>query len=104
MATKRVYVYKKPGLIDEYRVFPPVIVLDHRDKFELVNTADHDAFLTIPDDPFEGASVKAEKIPPKSKSAEKQPKAGTFGVEYEVKINGKRAEGNSDPVIIIDPS
>jgi len=104
MATKRVYVYKKHGLIDDYRVFPPVLVLDHNDKFQLVNTTDHDAFVTIPDDPFEGGPVKAEKIPKKSKSAEKQPKAGTFGVEYEVKVDGKKAEGNSDPVIIIDPS
>jgi hypothetical protein len=105
MATKRAYVYKVPGLIDGYKVFPPVIVLDQSDKFELVNTVDdHDAFLTIPDGPFTGGAVKGEKIGPKSKSTAKQPKAGTFGVEYEVKVDGKKASGNSDPVIIIDPS
>ena len=57
MATKRAYVYKVPGLVDGYKVFPPVIVVEKNDKFELVNTVDdHDAFLTIPDGPFEGGA------------------------------------------------
>ena len=105
MATKRAYVYKKSGLIDDYKVFPPVIVLEQSDKFEVVNTvAGHDAFLTIPDGPFEGGGVKGEKIGSKSRSSAKQPKPGAFGIEYEVKVDGKKASGNSDPVIIIDPS
>ena len=103
MATKRAYVYKVPGLIDGYKVFPPVIVVEKNDKFELVNTVDdHDAFLTIPDGPFEGGGVKGEKIGPRSKSSAKTPREGVFGVEYEVKVDGKKASGNSDPVIIID--
>jgi len=103
MATKRVYVYKNPGFIDSYKVFPPVIVIEQNDKFELVNTVDdHDAFLSIPDGTFQGGSIKEEKVPKKSKSGPKTPNAGPLGVEYKVKVDGKEAHGNSDPVIIID--
>ena len=103
MAVKRAYVYKVPGLVDAYKVFPPVIIVEKNDKFELVNTVDdHDAFLTIPDGPFEGGAVKGERVGPKSKSTAKAPREGIFGVEYEVKVNGLKAQGNSDPVIIID--
>ena len=77
MATKRVYVYKNPGFIDSYKVFPPVIVIEQNDKFELVNTVDdHDAFLSIPDGTFQGGSIKEEKVPKKSKSGPKTPNAG----------------------------
>ena len=103
MATKRVYVYKNPGFIDSYKVSPPVIVIEQNDKFELVNTVDdHDAFLTIPDGPFEGGAVKGERVGPKAKSTAKTPREGVFGIGYEVKVNGQRAIANSDPVIIID--
>jgi hypothetical protein len=103
MATKRVYVYRDPGLFDSYKVFPPVIVLDQNDKFEVVNTvADHDAFVTIPDGTFQGNAVKDQKVPKKSKSDTKTPQAGPIGVEYEIKVDGHKAHGNSDPVIIID--
>ena len=103
MAVKRAYVYKVPGLVDAYKVFPPVIVVEKNDKFELVNTVgDHDAFLTIPDGPFEGGAVKGERVGPKTKSTAKTPREGVFGVAYEVKVDGQRAIANSDPVIIID--
>lgn len=104
MATIRAYVYKESGLIDGYKVFPPLVVLSKNDKFELVNTvSNHDAFLTVPGDPFDGGKIQAEKIPPKSRSGQKTPKDMLIAVEYEVKVDGKKASGNSDPVIIIDP-
>jgi hypothetical protein len=104
MATIRAYVYKDPGFIDSYKVYPPLVVLSRNDKFELVNTvSDHDAFLTIPGDPFEGGAIKEQRIPPKGRSGEKTPKNMLFATEYEVKVDGKKASGNSDPVIIIDP-
>lgn len=103
MATKRVYVYKNPGIFDSYKVFPPVIVIEQNDKFELVNTvSDHEAILTIPDGVFEGGAVNGEHVGKKNKSTTKTPKAGPIGVEYKVKVDGKDAHGNSDPVIIID--
>ena len=102
MATKRVYVYKDPGFFDSYKVFPPVIVIDQSDKFEIVNTTDHDAFVTIPDNTFQGAAIKDQKVTKKNKSDQKSPKAGPIGVEYKIKVDGHDAQGNSDPVIIID--
>ena len=103
MATKRVYVYRDPGFFDSYRVFPPVIVIEQNDKFEVVNTVDdHDAFVTIPDGTFQGAAIKDEKVTKKNKSGTKTPNAGPIGVEYKIKVDGKDAKGNSDPVIIID--
>ena len=104
MAIIRAYVYKDPGFVDSYKVYPPLVLLSRNDKFELVNTvSDHEAFLTIPGDPFQGEPIKDEKIPKKSRSGQKTPKDMLFATEYEVKVDGKKASGNSDPVIIIDP-
>ena len=104
MATIRVYVYKDSGFIDSYKVYPPVVVLSGNDKFELVNTVDnHDAFLTVPKDPFQGGPINGEKVLPKGRSGLKTPKNALAAVDYEVKVDGKKASGNSDPVIIIDP-
>jgi hypothetical protein len=104
MATIRAYVYRAPGLIDSYKVYPPLVVLSKNDKFQLVNTvSDHAAFLTIPGDPFEGAAIRDLKIESKARSGEKTPRETLNAVEYEVKVDGKKASGNSDPVIIIDP-
>ena len=104
MATIRVYVYKDSGFIDSYKVYPPIVVLSGNDKFELVNTVDnHDAFLTVPRDPFQGGPINNEKVVPKGRSGLKTPKNALAAVEYEVKVDGKKASGNSDPVIIIDP-
>jgi hypothetical protein len=104
MGTIRAYVYKDPGFIDSYKVYPAIVVLSKNDKFELVNTVDdHDAFWTVPQDPFEGGPINKEKLSPRSRSKQKTPKDMLIAVEYEVKVNGKNASGNSDPVIIIDP-
>ena len=40
MAKVKAYVYKVPGLIDGYKVYPPVVILNKGDKFQLVNTVD----------------------------------------------------------------
>jgi hypothetical protein len=104
MATIRAYVYRDAGFIDSYKVYPAIVVLSRNDKFELVNTVDdHDAFWTVPKDPFSGGPINNEKVSPKSRSSQKTPKEILIAVEYEVKVNGKKASGNSDPVIIIDP-
>ena len=103
MATIRAYVYKQDGIFDSYRVFPPVVILGKNDEFELVNVTDKDADLKIPAGPF-GEPI-SETVKKNGKhSTPKKPKDGLFVVEYEVKVDGKKAEGNSDPVIIIDPA
>ena len=103
MAKIRAYVYKDSGLIDSYKVYPPVVVLGKNDQFELVNTTDDEAVLKIPEGPFEGGRVD-EKIGKHSKSNAKIPKeTPPLAVEYQVTVDGKKATAHSDPVIIIDP-
>jgi hypothetical protein len=105
MATKKAYVYKVDDVFTPYRVFPPVVVLTRNDKFELVNTVDdHDAVWSVPDGFFEGDSINDRKIGRRSTSGEKTPKSNSrLSTQYAVEVDGKRATGNSDPVIIIDP-
>jgi hypothetical protein len=105
MATIRAYVYKdqKFGF---YKVSPAVVVLSisNKDDFELVNTdVDHpEATWTVPIDIF-ASPIKKEKF--KKRSGKKTPKSRSdvIVVEYEVEVDGKKAIGHSDPVIIIDP-
>ncbi len=104
MAKVKAYVYKVPGLIDEYKVYPPVVILNKGDKFQLVNTVDdHDAELSVPSGVFEDGPVDKEKIHKRSASKEQTAKDTIIGVQYKVKIDGKDATAHSDPVIIIDP-
>jgi hypothetical protein len=104
MAKVKAYVYKIPGLIDGYKVYPPVVILNKGDKFQLVNTVDdHDAELTVPAGVFEDGVVNKEKIDKRSGSRELTAKDTIIGVQYKVKVDGKDATGHSDPVIIIDP-
>jgi hypothetical protein len=104
MAKVKAYVYSVPGLFgDDYRVYPPVIVLNQGDKFQLINTVDaYDADLTIPNGVFVSGAVN-EHVNKKSGSVEQTAGSAIIGVQYKVKVNGKDATGNSDPVIIIDP-
>jgi len=99
MAKVRAYVYQDAALI--FRVYPPVVVLQEGDKFELVNTVDKDCTWDVPAGPF-GQRV-AEKVAKKSVSPAKVANAGPLAAEYEVKVNGIKAVAHSDPVIIIDP-
>src|SRR5262245_19327767 len=99
MAKVRAYVYQDAALV--FKVYPPVVVLQEGDKFELVNTVDKDCTLDVPAGVF-GQKV-AERVPKKSVSPAKVAVAGRLATEYEVKVNGIKAIAHSDPVIIIDP-
>jgi hypothetical protein len=103
MAKVKVYVYKVASLFGaDYKAFPPVVVLQQGDKFQLVNTVDDkDAVLSVPAGPFVGGKF-TETVARKSASHEKDVAAGPVAVEYEVNIDGKKATAHSDPVIIID--
>ena len=104
MAKVKAYVYRVPGLIDGYKVYPPVVILKGGDKFQLVNTVDdHDAELTVPSGVFEDGAVDKEKIDKKSASREQTARNTIIGVQDKVKVDGKDATAHSDPVIIIDP-
>ena len=72
---------------------------------EVVNTVEaFDAFLTVGDGVFEGGPLNKQKVVKKNKFTTREAEAAEFTVvEYEVEVDGKKATGNSDPVIIIDP-
>ncbi len=104
MAKVKAYIYKVPGLIDGYKIHPPVVVLSKGDKFQLVNTVqDHDAQWTIQAGVFEEGGVDKRPINKRSASPELTAKDTIIGVQYQVKVDGKDATAHSDPVIIIDP-
>jgi len=103
MAKKvRVYVYKKTEGFDEYRVFPAVVVLEKNDDLELVNVSGDVAIWRMPAGPFSNLPV-TESVPNKhGKTKTVLANATAQAVEYEVLVDGKKAKGHSDPVIIID--
>ena len=102
MAKRRAYVYRETAGIDEFRVYPPVIVLEKSDDFELVNVSGDVAKLKIRAGAFDGGAVDQD-IPDKKGATKKVlANAEAQAVEYAVFVNGKRAKANSDPVIIID--
>ena len=100
-----VYVYETTSSGVSYKVFPPVVILGKGDKLEVVNTvADFDALLTVPAGVFEGGPLNKQKVVKKHTFTTREAEAAEFTVaEYEVEVDGKKATGNSDPVIIIDP-
>jgi hypothetical protein len=100
-----VYVYETTSSGVSYKVFPPVVILGKGDKLEVVNTvADFDALLTVPAGVFEGGEIKKKPVGKKKTFTTREAEAEEFTVvEYEVEVDGKKATGNSDPVIIIDP-
>jgi hypothetical protein len=102
MPKKRAYVYKETKGIDEYRVYPGVVILDNAsDTFELVNLSGDPADLQVPAGVFDGGAVN-QSIGNGNVSGDKTPLGGRRAAEYKVEVRGKRAKGNSDPVIIID--
>ena len=100
-----VYVYETTSSGASYKVFPPVVILGRGDKLEVVNTVDDfDALLSVPAGVFEGGEIKKKPVPKKDKFTTREADAAGFTVvAYEVEVDGKKATGNSDPVIIIDP-
>ena len=105
MAKIRAYVYGTTDRDVTYKVFPPVVILEHGDKLEVVNTvAGFDAFLTVRAGVFEGGELNRKKVGKTDKFTTREAVAQEFTVvESEVEVDGKKATGNSDPVIIIDP-
>jgi hypothetical protein len=103
MAKKvRVYVYKDTEGIDSYRVFPGIVILEKNDDLELVNVSGDTAIWRMPAGPFSNLPV-TESVPNKNGKTKKVlSNAEAQAVEYEVLVKGKKAKGNSDPVIIID--
>ena len=98
----KVYVYKETAGIDEYRVYPGIVILQKNEDFEFVNVSGDEATLKIPAGPFSD-QPSDDKVKNREKNTKKVPNsAEAQAVEYQVFVKGKKAKGNSDPVIIID--
>jgi hypothetical protein len=107
---KKMIVYKTSD--GEFRVQPPVVDLDFLDPngaevFVLRNHTDEDLVVYIGPNAF-GASAVAEPLLQKGKLTKTATSQGILGTvnSYTLQIfgtvSGKKAKGNSDPVIIIE--
>jgi hypothetical protein len=104
MAKKKVMVLEKDG---EFFVDPPAVELEFKlgnpDELKLINRTNEDLVWRVEDATAFGAAVleivQKKKISP-AKTV--QNVSGVF--EYQVLMikSGKKAKGNSDPVIIIE--
>ena len=103
MAKKvKVYVFKETAGIDSYRVYPGIVVLAKNDELELVNVSGADAHWKVPAGPFSEAPSNDLVKNKHGKTKTVPNTAAAQAVEYVVEVDGKKAHGNSDPVIIID--
>ena len=100
---ERVYIYKSG---DTIRVFPGVVIVRGGQQFEVVNATGVTMKVTLPEqarheDEPESKSVNAKKRT-KIRTRD-QGDNNTRGYEYAVvSSRGRRARGNSDPVLIIE--
>jgi hypothetical protein len=105
MAPKKVHVYEND---DEYRVHPPVIELDGGVPDDLIvrnNTGD-DLVVYFPAKSVNAAplAVSLEKNKKITVTALSQTAGNSNAFPYQVIApkSGKKAKGNSDPVLIIE--
>lgn len=105
----KIHVYKDSD--GEFRVFPPVLVMQgsprraNTDEVELINHTDEDLFWTVPAGVFDPAAGHAEKIDKGlTSAAAKKARNASVAANYVVFMtgSGKKAKGNSDPVLIIE--
>ena len=104
MAKKKVMVIEKDG---EFFVDPPAVELEFKqgsaDELKVINRTNEDLVWRVEDVTAFGAAV-LEIVPRRKISGAKvaQNVSGVF--EYQVLMirSGKKAKGNSDPVIIIE--
>jgi hypothetical protein len=100
-----VWVYKDSD--DEYRVYPPVVVLRKNDDLEIGNTTDEDLEWSTSQDALNPASGKVgsgkKEKAGKARDQKKKYSAYSYTVTMTLTIGTKKkAKGNSDPVIIIE--
>jgi len=106
MAAKKVHIYESDG---EYRVHPPLVELDGSVPDTLVvknNTTDDLVFYVGPKvfhatDPVARPLEAGKKV---TLTAQSQGANNSNAFTYQVMVpkSGKKAKGNSDPVIIIE--
>ena len=105
METVNVYVYKNS--YGEYRVHPAVVVVTGGQKFRVFNATGVALTVTVPagaskpSDPVE-VDIPTEKH--KDIKSRSQGSDNTRAYSYRVVVtkSGKKAHGNSDPILIIE--
>lgn len=110
MANKRhrIHVYKDSD--GESRVFPAVLVIQgngnaaNTDEVELINHTDEDLFWTVPAGVFDVVAHNEPISKGMASAAAKKARAASVAANYVVYMlgSGKKAKGNSDPVLIIE--
>jgi hypothetical protein len=101
-ADKRVQIVERSG---EFFAEPGTVELDGNQSLKIVNRTDEDLLWVVPNAAVFGAVV-TETVLSKKLSSIKQvvnnPAAGIYEYQILMLKSGKKAKGNSDPVIIID--
>jgi hypothetical protein len=104
MAKKKVMVIEKDG---EFFVDPPAVELEFKpgaaDELKIINRTNEDLVWRVEDAAAFGAAV-LEIVPRRKISVAKtaQNVSGVFDYQVLMIKSGKKAKGNSDPVIIIE--
>jgi hypothetical protein len=98
-----VYLYKSG---DTIRVFPGVVVVRGGQQFEVVNAIGVTMKVSLPEDARHQEEPASRSINSKKRTKIRTRKQGddnTRAYEYTaVSTRGRRARGNSDPVLIIE--
>ena len=99
MADHVVHVFQDSD--GEFRVYPPVLIVKKAKSVKLVNHASEGLSWIVPAGPFGG--ILAEAVNSKQSSGDKTT-VNDGATSYMVLMqSGKKAKGNSDPIIIIEP-
>ena len=100
---ERVYVYRSG---DTLRVTPGVVIVRGGQQFEVVNATGVAVKVTLPEDarhPEQPAETPVDSKKRKKIRTRNQGDDNSRGYEYAVvSSRGRRARGNSDPVLIIE--
>lgn len=108
--TVKVHVVERNS---EFLVWPPIVELEQGDSLEIVNTTAEDLAWAVPAGAF-GPDAWAEavqkrggkghtpkQVPPRGGNQSATP--GPYEYQIVMLKSGKKAKGNSDPMVIIDP-
>jgi hypothetical protein len=101
--SRKVQVFDRGG---EYFADPPVIDVAGSESVRIINHTDEELLWRVSDPAPFGAAV-SEVIPKKSGSTARSPVntpglVGVFAYQLIGLSSGKKAKGNSDPVIIVE--
>ena len=105
MANLTVHVYKDSD--GEFRVHPPLVILQTGaggDKLEVSNHTEEDLFWSAPVGAFDANHPHGNGVGKRQKKLSQNGAAAAGSYPYVVYMlqSGKKAKGNSDPMIIVE--